>query len=347
MICSIRLVRFWAERKRSFSNWKIAQISARPMTTRSDARSPWIEPPQVSPRVRRSCSRSVAGGVASLMPSSPAVFRSLRVAADPVIAETTCSSVVCSAAKSPAGAAEPQHEDAVGDLEDVGQVVADHDDAEPALAQPPDQVEHLRRLGDAERGGGLVEQHDLRLAQQRAGDRDLLALARRRGGPTSQRTLGIVTARLREQLARPVLHARLVELARDRARARARPPRGRGTGWRRRRGCRRAPGPGRRSRSPGRRRPGAWRSRPARPSKRILPSSAAWMPAIDFTSVDLPAPLSPTRATTSPASTAKSTRSRAWTGPNRLLTPSSASSGAPSCSSSASPRFPLLCTPVA
>src|SRR5260221_12960338 len=47
------------------------------------------------------------------------------------------------------------------------------------------------------------------------------------------------------------------------------------------------------------------------------------MPAIVLTIVDVPDPLSPTRPTTSPAWTAKSTRSRAWTGPNRLLTPSS------------------------
>src|SRR4051794_21580496 len=46
------------------------------------------------------------------------------------------------------------------------------------------------------------------------------------------------------------------------------------------------------------------------------------MPAIVLTRVDLPAPLSPTRPTTSPGSTAKLTRSRAWTGPNFLLTPS-------------------------
>src|SRR3954452_11363572 len=44
-----------------------------------------------------------------------------------------------------------------------------------------------------------------------------------------------------------------------------------------------------------------------------------------FTRVDLPAPLSPTRATTSPALTSKSTPSSAWTAPNRLLTPPSAS----------------------
>src|SRR5690349_18254385 len=59
------------------------------------------------------------------------------------------------------------------------------------------------------------------------------------------------------------------------------------------------------------------------------------MPAIALTSVDLPAPLSPTRPITSPAWTAKSTRSRAWTGPNRLLTPSSSRSGVPSAAISA------------
>src|SRR4029079_18479681 len=39
------------------------------------------------------------------------------------------------------------------------------------------------------------------------------------------------------------------------------------------------------------------------------------IPEIDFTSVDLPAPLSPTSATTSPARTSKSTPCSACTGP--------------------------------
>src|SRR4051812_27590772 len=64
------------------------------------------------------------------------------------------------------------------------------------------------------------------------------------------------------------------------------------------------------------------------PPKRISPASGGWIPAIAFTRVDLPAPLSPTSATTSPSPTPKSTRSRAWTGPNLLLTPSISSSGA-------------------
>src|SRR3954470_14971132 len=63
------------------------------------------------------------------------------------------------------------------------------------------------------------------------------------------------------------------------------------------------------------------------------------MPAIALTSVDLPAPLSPTRPTTSPAWTAKSTRSNAWTGPNRLLTPSSSRSGVSVVISARDSRF--------
>src|SRR3954466_10878093 len=44
-------------------------------------------------------------------------------------------------------------------------------------------------------------------------------------------------------------------------------------------------------------------------------------------SVDLPAPLSPTSATTSPAWTSKSTSVRASTAPNRFVTPLTSRSG--------------------
>ena len=48
VIWSIRLVRFSAERKRSFWDWKMIQITARPITTRSEARSPWMKRRSVS-----------------------------------------------------------------------------------------------------------------------------------------------------------------------------------------------------------------------------------------------------------------------------------------------------------
>src|SRR4051812_33136970 len=63
------------------------------------------------------------------------------------------------------------------------------------------------------------------------------------------------------------------------------------------------------------------------PSKKICPSSIGWMPATDLISVDLPAPLSPTSAITSPLRTSKSTSLSAWTEPNRFVTPRSSRIG--------------------
>ena len=58
-------------------------------------------------------------------------------------------------------AAEAQHRDPVGDLEDVVQVVRDQDHGDPLLGQALDEREHLLGLRDAERGGRLVEDHEL------------------------------------------------------------------------------------------------------------------------------------------------------------------------------------------
>src|SRR5438874_2672712 len=63
------------------------------------------------------------------------------------------------------------------------------------------------------------------------------------------------------------------------------------------------------------------------PCQRIVPESAAKMPETTLISVDLPAPLSPTRATTSDGRTSKRTSVSACTAPNRLLMPRSSNSG--------------------
>src|SRR3954447_7108829 len=55
------------------------------------------------------------------------------------------------------------------------------------------------------------------------------------------------------------------------------------------------------------------------PSKRIWPLSMLLIPAMHFTSVDLPAPLSPTSAVTSPRWTVRSTSCSTCTGPKRLF----------------------------
>src|SRR5215204_2262660 len=61
------------------------------------------------------------------------------------------------------------------------------------------------------------------------------------------------------------------------------------------------------------------------PSHSTVPPSMGCTPAMVFTRVDLPAPLSPTRASTSPARTSRSMFFSAWTAPKRLETPRSAS----------------------
>src|SRR5918998_6577221 len=63
------------------------------------------------------------------------------------------------------------------------------------------------------------------------------------------------------------------------------------------------------------------------PSKTISPSSTGWRPAMHLISVDLPAPLSPTSAMTSPCDTWKSTSNSAWTAPKLLETPTSSRTG--------------------
>src|SRR5229473_5333105 len=63
------------------------------------------------------------------------------------------------------------------------------------------------------------------------------------------------------------------------------------------------------------------------PSKRIFPSSYGWIPATHLISVDLPAPLSPTSAITSPCRTSKSTSVSACTEPNDFETPRSSRRG--------------------
>src|SRR5712691_611406 len=63
------------------------------------------------------------------------------------------------------------------------------------------------------------------------------------------------------------------------------------------------------------------------PSKRISPLSAECVPATHLISVDLPAPLSPTSAITSPARTSKSTSDSACTEPNDLVMSRSSRSG--------------------
>ena len=171
--------------------------------------------------------------------------------------------------------AEAEDEDPVGDLEDVGEVVADHDHAEVALAQPPDQRPGpasvwARRARRSARRAARLSAHRAASGRPRPAGAD-----RRRG--FRPRCAGSGSSPPGSRAARPARCSIVVSSSwRGRpGRAPARSPPGRGRGSRPRRGCRRAPGPGRRWRSRVRSRPGADRSRPRSPSKRIAPESIA------------------------------------------------------------------------
>ena len=162
-ICSDRFTRFVAVRKRSLAIVKMPQMTTRPSSTAQRAELALRDALEdreapAGPRLGGSGARRLGlrlgrgGGCAHRAASRPN--------SAPVIAATTSSLGSVADVEDARAPTEPQHEDAVGDLEHVGEVVADHHDAEPLLAQPLDQREHLRGLLHAERRRRLVEQHD-------------------------------------------------------------------------------------------------------------------------------------------------------------------------------------------
>ena len=342
MICSIRLVRFSAERKRSFWDWKIdpdhgqaedhAQRGEVALDERAGRRlgAPVARGRSVRAALARAARRGRRPSPLSVADAGDRrddvlLGRSLRPRSRRPARPSRRTTIRSATSKTSA------------------RLWLITTTPRPRSRRRLISVEHLRGLRHAERRRRLVEQHDLRLAEQRAGDRDLLALAAGerpdlacagsgsspRGWRAARRVRCSIVASSswRETCPAPgrdlllaeeevgddvevVAEREVLVDGRDPELGRVLRPR---------------------DRDLARRRSGS------------SPSSAAWMPAIVLTSVDLPAPLSPTRPTTSPAWTAKSTRSRAWTGPKRLLTPSSARSGAVGAHRSApllgDPRF--------
>ncbi len=65
----------------------------------------------------------------------------------------------------------------VAELLDLGQQVAREHHRDPLVGQPPDQQAHVPHAARIEAGGRLVEQQQLRIAQQRGGDSEPLAHA--------------------------------------------------------------------------------------------------------------------------------------------------------------------------
>ena len=74
-----------------------------------------------------------------------------------------------------------QHGDAVGDGEDLLELVADEEHGDALVAEPAEQGEQRRGLVLGDRGGRLVEEQDLGFERQRLGDLDDLHLRDRQG----------------------------------------------------------------------------------------------------------------------------------------------------------------------
>ena len=68
-------------------------------------------------------------------------------------------------------------EDAVAHAEDLGELGGDHDDGDPLLGELGDQGVDLGLGADVDAAGGFVEDENLRLGGEPAGDDDLLLVA--------------------------------------------------------------------------------------------------------------------------------------------------------------------------
>src|SRR5438105_1349387 len=107
--------------------------------------------------------------------------------------------------------------DAVGHVEDVGHVVADEDDGQAAPLHVEHELQHLARLFDSERGGGLVHDHHPRAEGGGARHGDALRVAAREGLHRLVHTLDSEQPEGGEPLARLAAHAGPVQVAEERS----------------------------------------------------------------------------------------------------------------------------------
>src|ERR671914_2450144 len=109
-------------------------MTTRTMTTRSSARSPWMKRRSRSARGGATSASAVAAAAPppwALIARPPSVRRCARTRRRDRGHDLLLARLV--RAEVSRLAPEPQHEDAVGHLEHVGQVVADHDHRVPLL----------------------------------------------------------------------------------------------------------------------------------------------------------------------------------------------------------------------
>ncbi len=73
----------------------------------------------------------------------------------------------------------PEHNNAVGDIHDIGYVLTFQDYGAAAFGQATRQGEHLARFGDRERRGRLIHDHQPGAEVERAANRHRLPTDRR------------------------------------------------------------------------------------------------------------------------------------------------------------------------
>ena len=70
-----------------------------------------------------------------------------------------------------------EHQHAVGQPQDLGDLAGDHQDGDPAVGEVADQGVALRAGADVDASRGLVQEQHAAVAQQPAGEHDLLLVA--------------------------------------------------------------------------------------------------------------------------------------------------------------------------
>ena len=193
-------------------------------------------------------------------------------------------------------AAVAEHGRAVAVRDHLAEAVGDEERRAAALLLAPHHVEDALGEVGRKRGGDLVQDQQLRVARERAGEVEHPQQRQRH----VDRLLAEVD--LEVELAQLPAHLcdgrpRQAQVLRDRS------------------GRARAPGPGRRARARSAPPARASETRMALPSTRIVPPSGRITPVRIFTSVLLPAPFAPSSACTSPGSTTSVADRSATTGP--------------------------------
>ncbi len=211
-----------------------------------------------------------------------------------------------------------EHDDVVADLEDLLEMVRDVEDRDAAGDERAYALEQPAHAVAFERRGRLVEQQDARTSRERAGDLDDLALL---DGERGALHVGVdVEVPLAQDSARLGAHRAPVD---DTAAARLAAEED-VLGDRELGDDHRVLEDGGDAASPG---ADVANGGAGSPSKRTSPASGASSPQRIETSVDLPAPLRPTRPRQRPGWSAVSTLRSACVLPKRLLTPIASTTG--------------------